>query len=62
MTLQEQYAVLILAEKITLGEQFTEGMLVTVSGGQQVKATAAIIEAAARIALERHKQGFAGPA
>jgi hypothetical protein len=56
----EQYASLVLAEKITRGEPFNEGMEIALQTKppRTVKASKEIVEAAARTALERHDYGF----
>lgn len=58
MNLHEQRAVLLLAERIAAGENFHDGMTVSV-GKQQVNVTSAMVESAAKIALARNRQGFA---
>jgi hypothetical protein len=56
----EKYASLLLAEKITRGETFNEGMEIVLSDKptRTIKATKEIIESATRTALERNDYGF----
>lgn len=62
MTLLEEMAVLLLAEKITRGSSFQEGMTVDVpnhgKAPTKVRATAEMVERATQVALQRHDRGF----